>query len=85
MHPQISEKYSSQYSVTSLMYSNVASLVAKYDDFCAHVSAYKPSIILLSETWLTSRVPDSMVSAAGYTIFRSDRIDKKGGGVCMYI
>jgi hypothetical protein len=44
----------------------------------------EPSIILLTETWLSSSIPDSLVSLRGYTLFRRDRFGRKGGGVCMY-
>jgi hypothetical protein len=44
----------------------------------------EPSIILLTETWLSSSIPDSLVSIRGYTLFRRDRFGKRGGGVCMY-
>ncbi|XP_063911135.1 uncharacterized protein LOC135128171 [Zophobas morio] len=67
------------------VYSNVASLMAKYNDLCALVQQDKPDIILLAETWLTSSIPDGMVSLNGYTLFRRDRIGSKGGGVCIYL
>jgi hypothetical protein len=83
--PLHSSKLSSNYLVTSIAYANVASLTAKYDDFCAFSNTYKPSIIMLTETWLTSKITDSLVSLGGYTLFRADRDGKKGGGVCVYI
>jgi hypothetical protein len=83
--PLHSSKLSSNYFVTSIAYANVASLTAKYDDFCAFSNTYKPSIIMLTETWLTSKITDSLVSLGGYTLFRADRDGKKGGGVCVYI
>ena len=45
----------------------------------------KPSIILLTETWLTPVLPDGLVNLKGYKLFRKDRLSKKGGGVCMYL
>jgi hypothetical protein len=83
--PLHSSKLSSNYFVTSIAYANVASLTAKYDDFCAFSNTYIPSIIMLTETWLTSKITDSLVSLGGYTLFRADRDGKKGGGVCVYI
>ncbi|KAJ3639011.1 hypothetical protein MTP99_002338 [Tenebrio molitor] len=67
-----------------IAYTNIASLLAKYDDFCAFVGRDEPSIILLTETWLSSSIPDSLVSIRGYTLFRRDRFGRRGGGVCMY-
>ncbi|KAJ3652272.1 hypothetical protein Zmor_018251 [Zophobas morio] len=71
--------------VCKIVYSNVASLMAKYNDLCALVQQDKPDIILLAETCLTSSIPDGMVSLNGYTLFRRDRIGSKGGGVCIYL
>ena len=48
--------------VSSIVYTCVASLNAKYDDFCGFVELYKPPIILLTETGLTSALPDRLVS-----------------------
>lgn len=38
------------------------------------------------ETWLNSMIPTSMISIEGYNVIRQDRtIDKRGGGLLMYI
>ena len=42
-----------------------------------------PDIVLLCETWLTERSPKPIIS--GYNIERTDRKQKKGGGVCILI
>ena len=42
-------------------------------------------IIILSETWLNKSVKNAEVEIKGYKIFRLDRKDKRGGGVCAYI
>ena len=42
-------------------------------------------IIILSETWLNKSVKNAEVEIEGYKIFRLDRKDKRGGGVCAYI
>ncbi|KAJ3662352.1 hypothetical protein Zmor_006706 [Zophobas morio] len=59
--------------------------MAKYNEFCALVATECPSIIMLSETWLTSSIPSGMAFLNGYTLFRKDRAERKGGGVCIYI
>ena len=59
--------------------------MAKYNDLCAYVQRDKPTIILLTETWLTSLIPDGMVSLTGYTLYRKERIASREGGVCIYI
>ncbi|CAH1366045.1 unnamed protein product [Tenebrio molitor] len=84
-HKSIKNKYAN-YLSCSIAYTNIASLLAKYDDFCAFVGRDEPSIILLTETWLSSSIPDSLCgpSLRGYTLFRRDRFGRWGGGVCMY-
>ena len=42
-------------------------------------------MIILSETWLNKSVKNADVEIKGYKIFRLDRNDKRGGGVCAYI
>ncbi len=44
-------------------------------------------IIAITETWLGSEVPDSMVcsNAADFLIFRKDRRGRMGGGVSFFI
>ena len=42
-------------------------------------------IYYLSETFLTETIIDSYLSIDGYTFVRKDRLNKKGGGLLMYI
>ena len=44
---------------------------------------HHPDVMLLCKTWLSERSPRPMVS--GYSIERTDRTNKKGGGVCVLI
>ena len=74
-----------EYFTSSVVYTNIASLNAKFNELCAFVSYEKPAFIFLSETWLSSALPDSIIAINGYTVFRSDRVGKRGGGVCIYI
>ena len=42
-------------------------------------------IICISETWLNSSITNDMIDIQGYQLFRKDRMDKKGGGVAIYV
>ena len=42
-----------------------------------------PDVILICETWLTSKSPRPYIS--GYNLERTDRLNKRGGGVCVLI
>ncbi|KAJ3656547.1 hypothetical protein Zmor_015618 [Zophobas morio] len=67
------------------MYTNIASLCFKFLEFAAIVAVNKPSFVMVTETWLTSDIPDSLVSLSGYSLFRRDRQSIRGGGVCIYV
>jgi hypothetical protein len=41
--------------------------------------------VLLTETWLSDVVPNSLVFLDGYSIYRKDQNHKKRGGVCIYV
>jgi hypothetical protein len=42
-------------------------------------------IVLVSETWLKSYVPNASVQIPGYKIYRIDRPRITGGGVAIYV
>ena len=46
------------------------------------INKHSPDIISLNETWLK---PDSILFIEGYTIIRSDRENRKGGGAALCI
>lgn len=75
------------------MYTNLATLSSKFDLFLLYVNTHTPSIIILTETWLSSKDRNSTYSIPNYTLFRLDRKHRsrseggrmKGGGVAMYV
>jgi len=42
-------------------------------------------IAAVTETWLTKNIADSDISIPGYSLYRCNRIRRKGGGVCVFI
>lgn len=42
-------------------------------------------ILTISETWLNNSVTFTEVGIDGYNLFRLDRLNKRGGGVCTYV
>ena len=64
---------------------NCQSLLAHIDEFRSFFEGSGYHIICLSETWLRSSIPDSMVLLRGYHIVRQDRAGKTGGGVAVYL
>jgi hypothetical protein len=65
MEPLNSNNFSN-FFVSSILYTNVASLLAKYSDLVAYVNDLKPTFLSLTEPWLSDVVPDSLVSLDGY-------------------
>jgi hypothetical protein len=59
------------------MYTNLASLMAKIDDLILFVQLHKPAFLLITETFLSNSIPDSLVNLDGYTLYRTDRSDVK--------
>ena len=65
--------------------SNVQSLLPKIDEVNAFASTMKPDIFVFCETWLSDAIDDKDIDIAGYCPpIRNDRIDRRGGGVCIY-
>ncbi len=66
----------------SCWYTNATSLNNKYNDLLIEINCKKPQIIIICETWWTEA---SATNIIGYSLFRKDRTDKKGGGVCIFV
>ena len=71
----------------SVIQLNIRGLISKLGDL-NHIltnsfTSRHPDIVLLCETWLTSRSPRPDIK--GYNIERTDRPNKKGGGVAILI
>ena len=45
----------------------------------------KAEVLTLSETWLNTTIMNAEISIVGYALYRQDRLNKRGGGVCAYI
>lgn len=78
----------------SVTMGNVRSLVNKADELTACLkfdrTFRQTSLLCLSETWLSDRIPDSHVEMEGFALHRMDRDQastgkKQGGGVCLYV
>ena len=67
------------------MNCNAQSIATKIDDLTVSLNTHNVDIACITESWLSSSVPDSAVNINGYTIVRNDRSQNIGGGVCLYI
>jgi hypothetical protein len=62
------------------------SLISKIDELSATVKSYASDIVVVTETWLSSNVPNSAIDISGYSLLRHDRSDgRRGGGVCVFV
>ncbi len=78
----------------SILLANVQSLEHKMDDLRARISFQRDirdcNILCLSETWLTTSVPDTDVTPSdNFSVLQMDRTAKadktKGAGVCFMV
>ncbi|GAA50217.1 hypothetical protein CLF_104247 [Clonorchis sinensis] len=65
--------------------TNCLSLFNKLCDIKQSVCLEQPSIIALTETWLTPDVSGAKISIDGYSIFRADSKRGRAGGVALYL
>ena len=71
---------------------NARSLPNKIEQFRILLDEHKPQIFCINETWLKHMIPDNLIQADDYKLFRLDRISlnlqgftKRGGGIAVYI
>ena len=55
------------------------------DDLRLTVDRLKPGIVMITETWLSDTVIDSYVGINNFHLFRCDRSNRIGGGVCIWV
>ena len=69
----------------SILLTNLRSINNKFDDFSAHVYSLHPDVLICTETWLSSNIPDEALCVSGYRCHRTDRLDDRGhGGVAIW-
>ena len=49
------------------------------------ILANKFDVFTISETWLDNSISDLEIEVPGYDLYRVDRQNKKGGGICVYV
>ena len=64
---------------------NARSLLPKLDELSASLSFNPVDIIAVTETWFNEDIEVNLVSICGYNLFRKDRPNHRGDGVCIYL
>ncbi len=73
-------------SVTNMFLANCCSLFPKFNAINVLLPVSQPSVICLTETWLTPSASEPKVSLDSNTHFGSDRaVPRRGGGVALYV
>lgn len=69
----------------SVLHINTRSVMNKEDDILLFLEqlSFKVGVLMLSETWYTNN--SSKLKLPGYASFFSNRSDKRGGGVALYV
>ena len=49
------------------------------------LAQFNAGVALVSETWFTGNHDDQFAHIGGYSLFRKDRVKRKGGGVAIYV
>lgn len=77
----------SAFKKVSILFTNIRSSINKRDDLWSVIDSSSANIVVLTETWLTSKISDSeiMPSHKKFNIYRQDREGKTGGGVLIAI
>ena len=78
-------KIPKRYDIPTILSANVRSLPKKVDEIEQIALLNSVGAICITETWLSPEIPDSSISIPGYNLFRRDRIEAPGGGVCVYV
>ena len=72
-------------SIPSFILSNVCHITNKVDELAAVVSIYDPSVVMITESWLSEDIADDAVQIGNkYNMFSRDR-KSPGGGVIAYV
>ena len=73
------------YDFPNIFYTNPRSVVSKIDEIYEVSRSNNIDLICITESWLTENIPDNCVSLEGFTTYRCDRVERKGGGICAWI
>lgn len=71
----------------SFLFTNIRSLIPKRDELSSAIDACSADVVVLAETWLHEHVDNKELlnCKKDYTIYRHDRIERKGGGILIAV
>nr|CAH7754851.1 unnamed protein product [Callosobruchus chinensis] len=74
----------SAFTAMEIAHLNVRSLLSKFNDFKELLLSKNYLAFALSETWLSDKIVDEIITVPGYNLVRADR-GTRGGGVALYL
>ena len=74
-----------KWRLPTFLNSNTRSIMNKIDEITNLIDVNHVDIACVTETWLSDEVPPCVTGIDGYTCERRDRVDRRGGGVLIYI
>ena len=69
----------------SLLLANVCSVLPKIDHFRSTISFTDTKIFNATESWLHDGITDDLLHINNRVLYRDDRRERRGGGVCLWI
>ena len=69
----------------TLAHVNCQSLLSTFTEFAAVFSSLKLVCLAITESWMKPSLSDNLVRLDGYRLYRHDRINRRGGGVAVYV
>lgn len=64
---------------------NVRSIFPKIEELKNNFLTSSMDIICFTETWLHGNIKDLSIDLPGYDLLRNDRLNKRGGGTCIFV
>ena len=64
---------------------NTRSIVNKKNELNITVEDINPHIIGITESWANTDITNAELGLTGYVMFRRDRIERRGGGIILYV
>lgn len=76
-----------QWNIPSIYVLNAASLSkpGAVQQLAAEFKSHGTSVAIITETHLKKKHTDNIVSISDYTLYRRDRVGRRGGGVAVYV
>ena len=69
----------------SFFLTNARSVFPKIDELRVTVAALRADVVAITRSWLNHDINDKLLFMNSYEMFRCDRVDRKGGGVCVWV